>query len=373
MKVAILKNRVYKGGVSQVLASMIKVLNQNGITPDILTFRSAITPEVISKNYGEEIKFNVKKIFFDIKVPYEWNFILFNFISRFYCRDYDLLINSNNTSFLAPIKIPTITYIHFPRKNRVVSKLKNLHLPEEGNKNIFDIKTDPFLIADTAYRMNNRFSKNQKLICNSEFTKNNVLKEYSIRKDKLEILYPPVKLTTKTSEFKKQKSKNTVITLGRFSEDKRQLEQIEIARELPEFTFYITGFKGDSDYYQLCENKIKNENIVNVKLLADANFEEITELMKTSEYFLHNVRNEPFGISTVQALSYGCIPMVHDSGGSAEIVKQKIFLFENKEDAIRKLKHLYSEPQITTDFNLEEYNQTNFEIKFNSIFNQYKK
>jgi len=373
MKVAILKNRVYKGGVSQVLASMIKVLNENGIIPDILTFRSNITSEIISKDYGQEIRFNIVPIFFDVKMPYEWNFIFFNFISRFYVGPYDLLINSNNSSFLAPRRRKTITYIHFPRKARAVSKLKSLHMPEEGNKNILDIKTDPFFIADILYRMNNRFGNNESLICNSEFTRKMILENYISDPEKIKVLYPPVSIP---SEIKNTgKKPRSVVTLGRFSPEKRQLEQIEIASRLPEFEFTLIGFKGDPEYFGECERMIRSKNLTNVKLSPDISFEEINAILDTSMYFLHNVRNEPFGISTVQALAKGCLPMVHASGGSLEIVRDEKLCFQNISDCIVKLKELddaVSQNRYSPEsFQLSRYSMLQFENSFRQIFNQY--
>lgn len=375
MKVAILKNRVYKGGVSQVLASMIKVLNENGIIPDILTFRSNITPEIVSKDYGQEIKFNIVPIFFDLKMPYEWNFIFFNFISNFYVGKYDLLINSNNSSFLAPRRKKTITYIHFPRKARAISKLKSLHMPEEGNKSILDITTDPFFVADILYRMNNRFGKNETLICNSEFTKKMVMDNYHSNSTKIKVLYPPVSLTTEIN--KSSKKIKSVVSLGRFSPEKRQLEQIEIATHLPDFSFTLIGFKGDEHYFNECESKIKSKNLTNVKLMPNITFEEMNEILEHSQYFLHNVRNEPFGIGTVQALNKECLPMVHASGGSLEIVKEEIYCFKTVDECITRLKDLdekksknnFSKP----DFQLKQYDMAQFENIFQELFNQYKK
>lgn len=367
MKVAILKHRIYKGGVSQVLASMIKVLNEKGIVPDLITFRSDIDEKIIGTDYGQEIKFNVRKIFFDVKMPYEWNFIFFNFISRFYIKEYDLLINSNNTSFLAPISKNTITYLHFPRKSRAVSTLKNLHVPESGNKSFFDFSFDPFFIAFILYRMNNGFHKRETVVCNSKFTRRNVEEVYGTSINKIQVLYPPVDIS---GIEKIQKKKNTVISLGRFSEDKRQLEQIAIAAGVPSMEFTLCGFKGDGVYFSLCENEIQRLNLKNVHLVTDANYNDIRKMMAETEFFLHNVRNEPFGISTVQAIAAGCIPVVHRSGGSQEIVGEDEFLFSGKEEAIEKLKALDGKAHQIID--ISPYGKSNFEKGFMELLENTK-
>ena len=57
-KVAIIQNRLQRGGRLQVMSYMIKVLNDEGITPDILTLSSRISDDDIKSSYFSGLKSN---------------------------------------------------------------------------------------------------------------------------------------------------------------------------------------------------------------------------------------------------------------------------------------------------------------------------
>lgn len=337
-RVAILKSRLYKGGVAQVLGHMIVVLNEQGIVPDILTLKSDLTKNDFEKLYQIKIDFNIKIIGPNIKMPYEWHFLYFNLLSKRHSKKYDLFINSNNTSFFAPKNIPTLTYIHYPRKNRVISNSSSIHFPEKKDKSIFAISSDPFYIARFLYMFNNYFGKNEKLIANSEFTKKAIQNCYPKNNNEIHILYPPVE----NSEIKKVEKKMQVVTLGRISPEKRQSEQIEIALKLPEINFFILGFSDLGKYYQECKSKIEYSGAKNIHLSPNLDYSEIQKILSESAIFLHNVRNEPFGIGIVQAALQGCIPVIHRSGGATEIVNNQDLQFTDIDQAcniIHKIKN----------------------------------
>lgn len=329
-KVAILKSRLYKGGVAQVLGYIIRILNQQGIVPDILTLRSDLNTQDFETLYKLKIDFRIVRIGPNLKMPYEWHFLYFNLLSKRYSKKYDLFINSNNTSYLASKKITTITYVHFPRKDRVISPYSSIHFPEKKDKSFFDIANDPFYVAKLLYKFDKKFGANETLVANSLFTSEKIIANYPDTKNKIQIIYPPVDTVVKNSNSKKIQ----VVSLGRISPEKRQLEQIEIALQLPHIPFYILGFSDLGDYYKKCKNKIETSNATNIHLLPNLNYSEIQKILSESLVFLHNVRNEPFGIGIVQAAENGCIPVVHQSGGAIEIVHDQKLQFHNNSDAV---------------------------------------
>lgn len=375
MKVAIVKSRIYKGGVSQVLTCIIETLNKRGIKPDIITLKSHINETTFQKDYGANLSFTIKEVFTDFRMPYEWHFLYFNLISRPYLKKYDLIIDSNNTSFLSQNKIPVINYIHYPRKNRVISNLFSIHLPEGKKKSILDVKNDLFFVAKFLFQFDKKRKENEKIICNSNFTASVYHKLYHEDLRNIKVIYPPIQLKqTKSID----KIKNTVVTLGRFSDEKRQLEQIEIAKQLPHLNFRIIGFTGNNKYFIKCEEKIKSERIENVILFPNISYNEIEKHLNESTFFLHNVRMEPFGISTIQAISKGCIPVVHNSGGSKEIVQTEKLLFNTIEDCINIFNNINEESinLLNIEFknrDLSIYGKENFIYEFGEILNEYSK
>lgn len=320
-KVAIIQNRIQAGGRLHVIISIIKILNNLGIEPEIITLKSRISKQDIINKYGENIKFILKEILHDVRIPFEFHILLFNFICRFYLKKYALVINSNNTSFLLPQKINLISYTHYPRKDRLLSKYVSIHFPDGPKKSWFN----PFHIFENIvaliYRLNHRLNKNECVIANSKFSSDAVQLNYPKDKKSIHIIYPPVSVGSFSKIDLKEKSTHSVVSIGRFAPDKRQLEQIKIASQLKNFTFHIIGFAKQNDkYFKKCNKYVSENNLSNVKLHANISYEKMQSLLKQSMFFIHNLRNEPFGITAVQAISQGCIPIVHNSGGQKEIV-----------------------------------------------------
>ena len=83
------------------------------------------------------------------------------------------------------------------------------------------------------------------------------------------------------------------------------------------------------------------------------------------------MHDEPFGLGTVEAIMHGCYPIVHNSGGSAEIVGKKQLLFNDSNDAILKiteLKNLDAEDINLILENLNERIKQFDESIFKSVF-----
>jgi glycosyltransferase involved in cell wall biosynthesis len=57
-----------------------------------------------------------------------------------------------------------------------------------------------------------------------------------------------------------------------------------------------------------------------VKLVLGASFDRLLDLMKRSKVYFHPLAGEPFGISIVDAMASGLIPIVPAVGGSTEFV-----------------------------------------------------
>ena len=57
------------------------------------------------------------------------------------------------------------------------------------------------------------------------------------------------------------------------------------------------------------------------------------------------MRNEPFGITTVQAIAAGCIPIVPDSGGQREIVGNASLRYSGLDDVPKVIRLVESREQ----------------------------
>jgi glycosyltransferase involved in cell wall biosynthesis len=216
----------------------------------------------------------------------------------------------------------------------------------------------------------------EKVVANSRFIKEAILRQYNVSADDVSVVYPPVDADTGKIDCS-DKDSSVVVSLGRFEPLKRQMEQIEIAAELPEMQFYICGFVNKPSYYAKCEDIVKKRGLKNVFLRPNVEFDELRRILARARFFIHSLRNEPFGITAVQGIAEGCIPVVHDSGGQMETVPIQVLRYQNKVDAIRKLRELanWSEAELNEisqqlQRNLVQFSSEQFNQEFGRILDE---
>lgn len=372
-KVALFQNRIQPGGRFQVMAQMIAVLNELGVEPDLLCFRNRLDPEKVSGFYSKELKYNIREISGEVPMPFEWNIWWFNKCVSKYLNEYDFSINHNNTSFGLKSDKPLISYIHYPRKARLDSGLKDIHRPELGKVPLVNAGKDLFNLMARFYKRDKRFLKNEILVANSEFTKEAICNSYpAVRPEKVSVIYPPVEVTVKDEGS--QSDSRQVVSLARFASPKRQLEQIKIAEGVPDMQFTFMGFVAEQAYFEKCQKYVEDQGIKNVRIVANAPREEVRSILNKARFFIHSMRNEPFGITSVQAITAGCIPIVHDSGGQREIVIQKDLRYQNVDDAIALLKKVSAEDDQSLDGrlqllqkNIQKFSEEAFDRQFREL------
>ena len=64
--------------------------------------------------------------------------------------------------------------------------------------------------------------------------------------------------------------------------------------------------------------------------------EKKIELLKKAKIYLHTMVGEHFGISIVEAMALGCLPIVHNSGGVKEFVPEQ-YRYMNLQEAADKI------------------------------------
>ena len=102
------------------------------------------------------------------------------------------------------------------------------------------------------------------------------------------------------------------------------------------------------------------------------------ELLSTSNYFIHSLRNEPFGITTVQAIQNDVIPIVHNSGGQKEIVPFNELRYDDIKGVLKVFSFLLKLPDNQKDIyikklkeNIKNYNVNSFKRRLKKLI--YKK
>lgn len=197
----------------------------------------------------------------------------------------------------------------------------------------------------------------KKIICNSVFTKKFIDKKYNVESV---VLYPPVDVSSLKSLVKE----NSILTVGRFSlidrnnDFKKQSVLIEAFRRLREknrgVTLTVVTSAIDSDEKSLDEfiKKYQGEGIT---FVISPSFEQLQKLYGKAKVYWHAAgygedlqknpeRAEHFGISTVEAMSAGCIPVVFNGGGQKEIIQENEngFLWNTEKELIEKTQQVFN-------------------------------
>ncbi len=186
------------------------------------------------------------------------------------------------------------------------------------------------------------------VICNSQLTKRFIDKEYGVQS---RVVYPPVAV----KEFKPGKKKNIIFSVGRFSrlmQAKRQDVLVDvfsqIAKELGDWQLVLAGGTdiGKDKTFDLLKQKAKR---LPVEIIDSPSFSELKNLYAQAKIFwtaagfgVDEEQNpekvEQFGITTVEAMAAGCVPIVINKGGQPEIVnhQQDGLLWKSKEELIKQ-------------------------------------
>ena len=114
-----------------------------------------------------------------------------------------------------------------------------------------------------------------------------------------------------------------------------------------------------------------------IEFHIDASFENLMELMKKSKIFFHPREGEHFGMSIVEAMSAGLIPVVPSTGGQSEFVPRQ-YQYRSLEEAFQIISSLLIDiprEQMTKESNrmskiAKNFSETNYKKQFQLIVGQ---
>jgi glycosyltransferase involved in cell wall biosynthesis len=202
----------------------------------------------------------------------------------------------------------------------------------------------------------------KKIFCNSKFTKKFIDNKLNVQS---EILYPPVDLHA----VKGVKKENIILHVGRFDVNeqgvnyKKQDVMIEMFKKmvdagLKDWKFKLVLGVADKDLDKLEEYK-KMVSGYPVELIVNISNKELWEHYSKAKIYWHATgygedlerypeKAEHFGITTVEAMGSGVVPVVFNAGGQREIVDDKIngYLCDREEDFITKTTALIKDEEL---------------------------
>lgn len=296
------------GGAEWVTVNMINSLKEKGY--DIVVYSAEkINVNQILEVYGRKISFNKEVHFYPyIFNPQDWQSIYSNILrSRLFKFKCDILIDTFSNK-----PWPWVDVIYF-QAGTYVSSFPN------GLKSLYFL---PFKTASLELNkgLNNQ---NKKAAACSQFVANQIKNAIGLN---VEVLHPPVSDFFKVSDVHPELRRNIVVTVSRLVKDKR----LDIIPQIAKLTsdnlfFVIAGYCRSYEALISMRKRILELGVERkILLIPNVTRERLRELLQKSKVYLHTAEKEAFGISIIEAMSSGCVPIVPDSGGPTEFVPRRL-------------------------------------------------
>lgn len=257
-------------------------------------------------------------------------------------------IFSSKTPFLKKLK-QTLGY-------DAIIFLSNGSIPLVFSKKLFIHFQQPLPIANKNFKTRIKIARVNSFFCNSEFTKAFIDKNLGVNS---RVLYPPVDIKPK-----KVKKENIILHVGRFrlnnektGDYKKQDVMVNSFKEmfdsgLRNWKFVLAVSVRGKDLGEF-EKLIQSAKGFPVEFLINKNNNDLWELYSKAKIYWHasgfgeNLVKHPefaehFGISTVEAMGAGAVPVVINAGGQKEIVEnaQNGYLWDTLDELKAKTKSL---------------------------------
>lgn len=208
-------------------------------------------------------------------------------------------------------------------------------IPFVLSRKLFVHFQQPFPMIKPSLRNNLKKIRITSFFCNSLFTKSFVDKEFGINS---KVVYPPVDI-----KIRKSKKENIILHVGRFravnigtQDYKKQGVMVEVFKKMVDsglenwkFVLTVGLQENDKSKFNKLNEKAKGYPI---EFLINLNSDGLGKVYSKSKIYWHASgygedldRNpelaEHFGISTVEAMGAGAVPVVINTGGQKEIVE----------------------------------------------------
>lgn len=212
-------------------------------------------------------------------------------------------------------------------------------------------------VGGESYGTRLKMKRVNKVVCNSVYTKKFIDKKFSINSD---VIYPPIDTKLFSTQEKKE---NLILTVGRYS-------SLPNGSDFKKLTTMIETFKkmvdkGLSGWRFIIVTSYLPDEVENIERLKDSvkkypitvyenlDQKDLIQHYKHAKIYWHASgfgedlkvfpeRAEHFGISTVEAMSAGCVPVVINAGGQKETVMdgKNGFVWDTIDELIKKTEKL---------------------------------
>jgi alpha-1,2-mannosyltransferase len=237
-------------------------------------------------------------------------------------RHSDLVINTHGNAlpYSGISNVPYIIYLHFPTLLIRSEEYRNM---KYQSSLFWKAYLKPYQVM--LGRMSKKAIRKSKLILtNSEFSRNAIKRLYPDSDP--QVLYPPVDVDRFSPALQPSGMNDSrqVLVLSRLSPEKQVENAVKTAARLPsDIRFRILGSLAPSNrgYFKMLKKMVHDNGLEDrVSIQPNATNQELMHAMSDSSVYLHTMVGEHFGVSIIEAMAAGLVPVVPSYGGCSEIV-----------------------------------------------------
>jgi glycosyltransferase involved in cell wall biosynthesis len=355
-----------RGGGERLAVATIKAISSMGIDVELSTIEKP-DMALIRDAYGIGIDGDVKKI------------RTLNILQRYSPRSYSVTVNTHgdilpfyHTDFT---KKNAITYCHFPIASYLIDcgdadysgVLQNmclLGMPSEVQNQYYDAVRNAYI----------KMMLNSTILTNSEFSRKAIFKTFDVDST---ILHPPVDVDIfRKACLASNIRDDSLLVISRFHPSKRIENAIHLAKllrqnEVGTCMNIVGNMPPDGiGYFNYLSDLVRHYGLEDfVRFEINVRFDRLLDLMRRSKVYVHPLPGEPFGISTVEGMSAGIIPVVPDIGGHTEFVPTK-YQFHTFGQGVQSVAAALAAPaseRIQLSHSTQKYSVANYVKRFQQI------
>jgi glycosyltransferase involved in cell wall biosynthesis len=397
------------GGGERLSLVTMQALIEMGVDFDLTTFRSPDLSK-LENAFGKTLA-SVMKSIKKVKIVN----ILEELRQPQWPDNYDFTINTQGDkvplydSFFS--KDNAITYCHFPTAKCYIESENRGYLQRDLNIGItsdtsannsdktnnsnseyfidtntpFNKEKECFSILKNAYW---NLMRNSTVLTNSELSRRAITGAFGI--DNVYILSPPVDIGTFRDAVLRSDDNirnDIIIIVCRIDPSKQIQNAIKLAKILKDRnvgkgmkivgSLYYYNFK----YYSYLEQMVRDLDLTDyITFEANASLDKMLSIMREAKVYFHpatrgeapSQRGEQFGMSIVEAMAAGLIPIVPDIGGPTEFVPKKYqySTLEQAAEIISSAFHLQYAERVQISNSVNKFSNSHFIKGFQHILNE---
>ena len=182
------------------------------------------------------------------------------------------------------------------------------------------------------------------LVANSEWVASS-LRAMGIKSS---VIYPPVPWASPERDWEKRR--NDFVWIGRIDPSKKLENAVKIVAGLRnagiDCAIHIVGTAVDKNYFGTIR-ALAEQMGEWVILKGPLYGEDKAAFLSQFRYAIHTRTDEPFGITLVELMKAGCIPIAPHSCGSAEILSHPSLLFASEVEAVSRVRQLFCDANLS--------------------------